>query len=442
MRPLLVSLFATLAFASAHVHAATTTRTFASAQSFSINGVECPEVESWSGGDISATVALGIASPGSATKKHISQVGIEPIVVTAVPPLSPALTACLADLCAGRSTPVTLLLSGSDPKPLQAANATLIETQFPALDGASKEAYEIIFIFRAESVQPSATPARTGVAAAKTKRALASNFQFTLGSLDTTRVASIAPFTIKRPQPANAVGVFRETTAQTAPTEFSDLAVVVSNAGAASWTAWRDDFLIRGNRTDAQELNGSLTLLGPDMKAPLLTLQFSHVGIIRFAHNPSMNESSMRSTASLYCEQIIVASPATTPVPAPTTNPPPSTTPAKDTTNTNDAGLRDPKGFPRPAGLTRTTYSKTDSDSRLSESAGYSSEQDVDAVLESYVKVLEGDGWKKDSLNESGSTRTDHMIMSYWRKDKMQADLRLYGAKAGSTVYLSLTTEK
>lgn len=444
MRSLLASLLVIFAFASVSTRAATTARTFAAAQAFSINGVDCPEVVSWSGGDIRGSV-VETASAGSVTKKHIGQVGYEPILVKAVPPLSPALSACLADLCANRSTAVTLELSGSDPKPLQAANAQLIEARFGALDGSGKDTYEITFVFRAESVRPLASATKPSARTAKTSRALASNFSFTLGNLDTNRVASIAPFIITRAAGTDSVGAMRDPSLQMGFTKFSDLVVVISDASAASWTAWRDDFLVNGNSTDEKELTGSLTLLGPDMKTPLLSLQISHVGITRFAHNPSSNEAILRSTATLYCEQITLITSATTPAPAPTTNPTPATTtpaPTKATTNPNDAGLRDPAGFPRPAGLTRTTYSKTDSDSRLSESAGYSAEQDVDALLEVYLKTLASDGWKKDSMNESGSSAADQMIMSFWRKDKSQADLRLYAAKKGSTVYLSLTTEK
>ncbi len=443
MRLLFASLLVTFAFAAVSAHAATTARVFAGAQSFSINGVDCPEVRSWSGGDISGTV-VEVASTNSVTKKNISQVGYEPILVKATPPLSAALSACLADLCAGRSAPVTLELSGSDPKPLQATNAQLIEAQFAALDGSSKSVYEITFIFRADSVRPLATSAtQPGVKTGKTSRALASNFSFILGNLDTNRVSSIEPFTITRVISTDAVGAMRDPSLQTGPTKFPDLAVVISDVSAANWAAWRDDFLVNGNRTDEKELAGSLTLLGPDMKTPLLSLQFSHVGITRFAHNPTINEAIMRSTATLYCEQITLVTSATTP--AQTTNPTPATTtpaPTTDTTNPNDAGLRDPAGFPRPAGLTRTAYSKTDTDARLSETGGYSSDQTVTALLEAYVKVLADAGWKKDSLNESGSSAADQMIMSYWRKDKSQADLRLYGAKKGSTVSLSVTTDK
>jgi hypothetical protein len=444
MRSLHATFFAAFALVSVSAHAATTSRTFAGSQSLSINGVECPEVTSWSGGDVSGTV-VETASASGVTKKHIGLVGFEPIVAKAVPPLSAALSACLADLCANRSALVTLELSGSDPKPLQATNAQLIEAHFAALDGSSKDTYEITFVFRAESVRPLASAAQPQSRTAKSSRALAANFHFALGNLDTNRVAGIGPFTITRATPANSLGLTRDPALQTGPTKFSDLEVVTSDAGAANWAAWRDDFLLNGNRTDEKELDGSLTLLGPDMKTPLLSLQISHAGITRFAHNPTSNEGIVRSTATLYCEQITLVTSATTPTPAPTTNPPPATAaPAatKDTTNPNDAGLRDPAGFPRPAGLTRTTYSKSDSDARLSESAGYSAEQDVDVLLEAYLKVIAADGWKKDSLNESGSSPSDHMILSYWRKDKSQADLRLYAAKKGSTVSLSLTTEK
>jgi hypothetical protein len=447
MRSFLASLLVILAFASVPAHAATLSRSYTAVpQSFSINGVDCPEVTSWSGGDLSGTVVEVVANSASAvTKKHISQVSYEPIVVKAVAPLSAGLSACLADLCAGRSTPVTLELSGPDPKPLQATNAQIMEAQFAALNGSSKDVYEITFVFRADSVQPQASPANPSVKTARSMRALSSNFSFALGSLDTSRVASIEPFTITRATVADSVGVFRLSSAQTGPTKFSNLVVVTSDASVESWTTWRDDFLARGNNADDKELAGSLTLLGPDLRTPLLSLQLSHVGIVRLAHNSNPADTIPRSTATLYCEQITLAQPGTNPAPAPTTNPPPATTtptPAKDTTNPNDAGMRDPAGFPRPAGLTRTTYSKTDSEARLSETAGYSSDQTVTALLEAYVKVIAADGWKKDSINESGNTPADQMILSYWRKDKSQADLRLYGAKKGSTVSLSITTDK
>ena len=102
MRSLLVSFLAIFALASISAHAATTSRVFAAAQSFSINGVDCPEVQSWSGGDISGTI-VEIVENSAVTRKHIGQVGYEPILVKATPPLSTALSACLADLCAGRS---------------------------------------------------------------------------------------------------------------------------------------------------------------------------------------------------------------------------------------------------------------------------------------------------------------------------------------------------
>ena len=444
MRSFLFSLLVTLAFASVLAHAATASRSYTSVpQSFSINGVDCPEVTSWSGGDLSGTVVENVAN-STVTKKHISQVSYEPIVVKAVAPLSAGLSACLADLCAGRSTPVTLELSGPDPKPLQATNAQIMEARFAAFNGSSKDVYEITFVFRADSVQPQASPANPSIKTARSMRALSSNFSFALGSLDTSRVASIEPFTITRAV-ADSVGAIRLSSSQIGPTKFSNLVVVTSDASAASWTEWRDDFLVRGNNTDAKELAGSLTLLGPDLKTPLLSLQLSHVGIVRLAHNSNPADTTPRSTATLYCEQITLVTSATTPAPAPVTNPTPATntpTPTKDTTNPNDAGMRDPAGFPRPVGLTRTTYSKTDSDTRLSETAGYSSDQTVNALLEAYVKVIAADGWKKDSINESGNTPADQMILSYWRKDKSQADLRLYGAKKGSTVSLSITTDK
>jgi hypothetical protein len=393
--------------------------------------------------------------PGSITKKHIAQVSYEPITVKAGIPLSPALTSCLAALCDNRANPVTLELSGSDGQNLQAVNAQLIAATFSALDSSSRDPVEITFVFQADIVRQATASAAARANFGKTVRALSSQFLFSLGNLDGSRVSRIDSFTITRAAQDASDGGGRLPTAAVGATKFPNLSVVTSDAGAASWRSWRDDFLVQGNHLEANELDGSLTLLASDMTTPLLSLKISHAGLIRFAHNNDSAEAIQRSTATLYCEQITLAPPNTTPTqPAPptdTSRTPPTKSPVplpgkfvpvpKKSTSA-DAGLRDPAGFPRAEGLTRTSYSKSGPDSRINEAANYSSEQDVDSLSEAYLKLLDAAGWKKETMNESGSSPEDHVIMSYWRKEKAQADLRIYAAKSGSTVFVSVTTEK
>lgn len=323
-----------------------------------------------------------------------------------------------------------------------------MEARFPAVESNSKKYYDIILIFVADSVQPIATPVAPSVKI-PVQRAQASNFRFTLGSLDTTRISRIEPFTITRAVNASE-GAYRIPSAQPEPNHISQVVVVTPQAGAASWTAWRDDFLVNGNNSDEKELEGSLTLFKADLQTPLLTLQLSHVGIQRLAPDASTTAATGQLAATLYCEQITFTAPSVKPAPLPPSTPTPSPVPAitspvaatPATKNPDDSGLRDPAGFPRPDGLTRTAYAKTDLDYRLSETANYKSDQEVAVLLEHYSKVLGADGWKRQSLNESGSSAADAMILSYWRKDNVEADLRLYAAKPGSTVSVSLTTSK
>lgn len=456
-----VFLLATLSLAHPAGAAVSTTANLPAVRSVVINGEVCSEVTEWSGGDLTATVVEAAPANGS-IKKHVSNITIDPIVIKAALPLSAGLSGCLSDLCAGRTNPVTMLLFGSEPQPRQASNTVLLEARFPGLNASAKDIYEITLVFGAETVRPAAGAIRPVAQTARSSRTLASNFTVAIGTVDASRVVSIEPFVISRSVGTDAIGALRDPAIAVGPTRFSNITIVTNNASVASWRTWRDDFLINGNHLEANEIEGALTLLAPDMKTPQLVLQLHHVGLIRLADIPASGTTIARSAANLYCEQITVAPAGTVRAATPSASPPAPATPTPATTNpaatspataatpepppaampAREAGLRDPAGFPRPDGLVRTSYSKTDYETQLRETANYSSVRTVDAVLESYLKVLAGDGWKKESINETGSSPSDQMVLSNWSKGRSQVDLRLYGAKSGSTVSVTVTTNR
>lgn len=305
-------------------------KTYSARQTLSINGVACPELMSWSGGDASAPVVVEALSAGTSPKKHLGNFVYEPIIMVVTAPLSPALQNSLADLCANRTSTQTLLLTDVDNTKIQATNAQLIEARFPALDGGSKNHWRLTLVFRPESTHPVAggSTASAGTEI-RPKGALSSNFRFALGSFPSGQVAGIEAFTITRAASAG-VGAERDYTASPGATQIPDLNIIVTQAGVAAWTSWRDDFIVQGNSDDPKEKNGSLDILGPDLQTVLLPLQLSHVGIKRFVQIPSLADNGPNFyRAELYCESMSVASSPVTNSSAPTTTSAPAATPAE-----------------------------------------------------------------------------------------------------------------
>lgn len=442
--------------------AATVSRTYsATPQSLSINGVTCPELVSWSGGDASARVVVESAGVGATPKKHIANVVYEPIIIEVVLPLSRALQNSLSDLCANRTTTQTLLLTNSDGTQLQATNALLTEARFPPLDSTGKAAWRLTLVFRPESSHP-VTSGATGSGRGGGRSARSSNFRLTLAGLPGNQVSHIEAFTITRAAAVGGVGDQRDYTAIPGSTQIPDLSVTVAHAGLTDWAGWRDDFVVQGNSDDAKEKSGSLDILAYDLQTVMLPLQLLHVGIRRLALVPGLGEGPDTYRAELYCESMSVASvpvtgtttptstmgtPATTPAPAtppaetaPADSKAPAKEPAKtpetaatesapapaDTpavksetaTNLKDKGSRDPADFPRPEGTIRTQYSAVKEPGFVQETANYTAKSKSGDLMVFYEKQLKGSGWEETARYENDNgTDHAHQITTTWKKD-------------------------
>lgn len=287
--------------------------------SLAVDGAACPEVVVWSGGEPVGAIA-STAVAGASAKKQVSAVTYEPVVVEAGLPLSPALQDSLADLCAGRSTPRTLLLTSRSaagaPTTIQAVNALLSEARFPALDATSKDAARLTLVFRVERTEPASAPVDAAAGQKTRLPALVSNFRLSLDGLPTARVALIGPFVITRgaaEKSASALRVKSIAAPAAVPAIIPDLGLEIGQADLAGWAAWRDSFLVKGDNTDVAEKSGLLELLGPDLKTPVFTLKLGNVGLVRLAQPPAETGQIARLRAELYCETMtVVAAPAKT----------------------------------------------------------------------------------------------------------------------------------
>jgi hypothetical protein len=403
-------------------------------QTFSIDGVACPEVTAWSGGDFIGTVVV------QSGKKHISNIGVEPITIETILPLSPALAACVADLCTSQTNLKTLQLtnldsSGSVVASLEARNAQLTEMRFPALDAGSKGPLRLTLVFVAEQIRAATTTATTTPTARRTAAPSVSNFQINIAGLNTSRLSRIEPFIIKRVLPSDNIGVLRQPTAQSNPTTFPDLSLNFEEVAPADWCAWRDDFFINGKHLESDEKDGSLLILASDLHTVLFSLQLSHIGLIRFSSQPDANNLPNRPRADLYCEQMTVGTATTTTSTNSTTPANPAATPAATTnvTSPEDKGARDPANFARPPNTIRQDYSVNQSATTTEEEVKYSATSTSNDLQTFYTQYFSGAGWIMAELHENDGGPSDtHQIYGHWTKTNNDSvDLRLSDITSG-----------
>ena len=189
-------------------------------------------------------------------------------------------------------------------------DALIAETTFPALDGASKQMGRIgVRITPRELLPPVKPPPGTklGFTLGKSphKAWQVAAFKLQLDGLSTTHVARIDAFAVRRSiERAQGPGA----TIKPGRTSFPNLRVWLAASGADAWHAWHRHFLIDGNNTDADEKDGAIHLLAPNL-SPIATIKLHGVGIFRIAPAPEDPEGGpgqmvARVVADLYCERM------------------------------------------------------------------------------------------------------------------------------------------
>ncbi|HUL51771.1 MAG TPA: hypothetical protein VLT83_00045 [Opitutaceae bacterium] len=304
-----IAAVALLASVHPYSHAASTaTRPYASSHfCVEIDGVNCGSVEKCEGGDLRASVVVESPAGGALPKKHIASPACAPLVLTVGIPFDPVVAAWITDLCANGTTRKTVRLLEYDVSMqfragVEADNTALVEVDFPAFDASDKSPALLTLVLAPGSTQPltsdtpAATTATTTVAyAAVARKSPVTVFAYTVAidGIGTSYVNRIEPITIKRSLAAGAA------------TEFSDFTVSLGAADAAPWQSWFNDFVVNGNSGDAQEKNGTLTLVDVNLK-PVLALQFSHLGMVRLSPSPydSTADAIRMDQAEMYYEAL------------------------------------------------------------------------------------------------------------------------------------------
>ena len=288
------------------------TRSYA-AENFALvlDGAQCGFVRSAGGGDTVADVIEEAVGASYVVKKHLGPPYAEAIVLEIGFGMAKAVYDWIAAswkmnyarkdgaIVAGDSN-----LKAKSER--QFFNALLTETTVPALDASSKEAAYLTI-----KLSPEYTKTRKGagklVAPAKQQMLfLPSNFRLELDGVDCSRVTRIDAFTVRQHVVADEIGDARDYVKEPGKLEFPNLRVTLAETGAATWEAWFEDFVVKGDNDDAKEKSGAIVFLAPDLKRELGRVELFDVGIfaLRRAAQQAHDESVRRVTAELYCERM------------------------------------------------------------------------------------------------------------------------------------------
>jgi hypothetical protein len=278
-----------------------------------IDGQIAGFIKSVTGGNIKGEVATHQLGPDNVQKKHLATIVHEPFTVE----VGMGMTRGFYDWIRASFEKAHVTKSGEviaadfDYQAQSArvfTDAHLAEVTIPALDGASKDAAYMTLKIDPERIryEKRSNEKLKGNIGTATKKWLCSNWRFELGSLPCQRVAKVDSFTWKQSIIKDEVGAFREPTKHPAKVEVPNLKLTISSADIEEWRQWHQSFVIDGKCADSDELTGSITFLGPDLKEELAEIHFDHVGIISLqaAKAEANNESVSRFEVELYVEEM------------------------------------------------------------------------------------------------------------------------------------------
>lgn len=275
-------------------------------------------LRSATGGDATSEVITLTPGAGGLPKKHIGSPKYDDLVLEVGADLPPELAAWIRSTLAGNWVRKNGAVVGLDwngvPRWRRTFSFGLVTgLLFPALDAGSREPFTLGVVITPEFTRLDRKPAATRLTVPgsnKKSGATTANFAISVGNLDTSRVTRVEAFAVSVVLTEGAVGETRDYEKTPSKLVVPDLLVTVHDARADGWWAWFDDFVVRGNSTDASEVQASISILD-GRGAPALRLDLDHVGIsaLRFLPAGAGEDGPTRDQARLYAERIALTSP-------------------------------------------------------------------------------------------------------------------------------------
>jgi hypothetical protein len=183
--------------------------------------------------------------------------------------------------------------------------ALIMETTFPALDGASKDSGYIKVKFQPETmtllksgVGPPIKGRMGGADGRGTKQKLwtPAAFRLNIDGMDSMRYTNkLEAFTIKQGVKKVPTGDDRYAQFEPGKVEFPNLTGTISLAYAAELLAWHEKYVIKGGKDHGTQKTGSIEFLSPDRAKVIFRINLSGVGISYAGIQPvTANQDSIK----------------------------------------------------------------------------------------------------------------------------------------------------
>jgi hypothetical protein len=162
--------------------------------------------------------------------------------------------------------------------------AHITEITLPKCDAKGKDALYFSVTIQPETVRHTAgSGSMTGVIGSNQKLHAGTNFQLNSPMGTTKDLISIDSLKWTQKVHAHEVGEFLEAIYVPTAVEVGDLKLTMSSNSYKQWHDAAESWFVRGERTEEKEMTKTLTILGPNAKEPIATIDFENCGLKEFA---------------------------------------------------------------------------------------------------------------------------------------------------------------
>jgi len=163
------------------------------------------------------------------------------------------------------------------------SDALILETTFPALDGASKDAAYIKVKCLPEGIKMVKGDGKSlqGNSSRKQKMWLCSGFRLNIDGIDEMKFCNkIESFTIKQGFKKLDTGMDRFGEIIPTKIEFPNISGTISMAYADKLLQWHNDYIMMGKSDKDAQRSGSIEFLSPDRTKTLFRINLKEVGLL------------------------------------------------------------------------------------------------------------------------------------------------------------------
>ncbi|MBA4143973.1 MAG: hypothetical protein H0X43_13580 [Nitrosospira sp.] len=272
-------------------------------------------LQDFKGGSVKgAVVTESAGSREDPPTKNISSLTFEPMVVTTGISMGKSLAAWIGATMdkADMRKDGSVVSVNSDYRAAAFRhfhNGLITEITLPALDVDSRDEAFLTIKFDAEKITDKEGDGSSLADALDTvqQKWLRSSFRLRVGDLPCSHVSKIDSFTIRQVLVPEVRGDFRFSTRTLTTLEIPNLKITFAAADIRPWVAWFNEFVVKGQNSQEEELSGAIEFLDPTGNTVLGSVDLSQVGIFALSGEQDTEVTGhkvSRYIAELYVEKM------------------------------------------------------------------------------------------------------------------------------------------